>query len=140
MEDKIIESFKKDFLAIKQKGWILSNRTHNTGIGKTFEDLIGIHENNNVLADYKNVLELKSKRALSESMVTLFTKSPSFPKKVNSILREKYGQPDGNTEDMRILHTTISGAKFNTFIDKFGFKLDVDEQQKKIFIIIKDLH
>ena len=139
MEDKVIEGFKKDFLAIKQKGWVVSNRTHDTGIGKTFEDLIGIHENNNFLADYKNVLELKSKRELSESMVTLFTKSPSFPKKVNSILREKYGKPDGNAEDMKILHTTISGAKFNTFIGKFGFKLEVDEQQKKIFIIIKDL-
>lgn len=139
MQDKVIEGFKKDFFAIKQKGWVLSNRTHDTGVGKTFEDLIGIHENNNFLADYKNVLELKSKREFSESMVTLFTKSPSFPKKVNSILREKYGQPDENAEGMKILHTTISGAKFNTFINKFGFKLEVDEQQKKIFIIIKNL-
>jgi len=139
MEDKVIEGFKKDFLAIKQKGWVVSNRTHDTGIGKTFEDLIGIVENNNFLADYKNVLELKSKRELSESMVTLFTKSPSFPKKVNSILREKYGQLDGNAEGMKILHTTISGAKFNTFIGKIGFKLEVDEQQKKIFIIMNNL-
>ncbi len=139
MEDKVIEGFKKDFSAIKQRGWVVSNRIHDTGIGKTFEDLIGIHENNNFLADYRNVLELKSKRELSESMVTLFTKSPSFPKKVNSILREKYGQPDGNAEGMKILHTTISGAKFNTFISKIGFKLEVDMKQKKIFIIIKDL-
>lgn len=139
MEDKIIEGFKKDFLAIKQKDWVLSNRIHDTGIGKTFEDLIGINENNNFLADYKSVLELKSKRELSESMVTLFTKAPSFPKKVNSILREKYGQPDEDAEGMKILHTTISGSKFNTFINKLGFKLEVDEKERKIFIIIKDL-
>lgn len=62
MEDKVIEGFKKDFLTIKRQGWILSNRKHDTGIGNTFEDLIGTVENNNFLADYKNVLELKSKR------------------------------------------------------------------------------
>lgn len=139
MDDKTIEGFKKDFLAIKSKGFVPSNRIHDTGIGKTFEDLIGIHENNNFLADYKDVLELKSSRELSESMVTLFTKSPSFPDAVNSLLREKYGQPDSKLGNMKILHTTISGAKFNTFINKFGFKLEVDEQQKKIFIIIKNL-
>lgn len=139
MEDKIIDSFRKDFLSIKQKGWVLSKRKHDTGIGKTFEDLIGIHENNNFLADYKDVLELKSKRELSESMVTLFTKAPSYPKKVNSVLRKKYGQPDEKADNMKILHTTISANKFNTFANKFGFKLEVDEKQQKIFITIKNL-
>lgn len=140
MEDKVIDSFRKDFLSIKRKGWVVSNRKHDTGIGKTFEDLIGIHENNNFLADYKDVLELKSKRELSESMVTLFTKAPTYPKKVNSILREKYGQPDKKADNMKILHTTISAGDFNTFANMFGFKLKIDEQQQKIFITIKDLH
>ena len=53
MEDKVLQGFKKDFLAIKEKGFVESHRKHNTGIGKTFEDLIGIVENNNALADYK---------------------------------------------------------------------------------------
>ncbi len=139
MDDKIIEGFKKDFLAIKERGWVPSNRTHDTGIGKTFEDLIGIVENNNFLADYKGCLELKSSRELSQSMVTIFTKAPSFPKKVNTLLREKYGQPDAESEGMKILHTTVSATKFNTFVNKFGFKLEVDDANKKILVIIKDL-
>ena len=139
MDDKIIEGFKKDFLTIKEKGWVLSNRTHDTGIGKTFEDLIGIIENNNFLADYKGVLELKSSRELSQSMVTIFTKAPTFPKKVNTFLREKYGQPDVESEGMKTLHTTISATKFNTFVNKFGFKLEVDNINAKISIVIKDL-
>ena len=139
MDNKIIEGFKKDFLAIKEKGWVLSNRTHDTGIGKTFEDLIGVVENNNFLPDYKGVLELKASRELAQAMVTLFTKAPAFPKNVNTFLREKYGQHDENAGGMKILHTTFSAIKFNTFINKFGFKLEVDELNKKIFIKIKDL-
>src|SRR3989338_8132560 len=77
MVDKIIEGFKKDFLAIKEKGWVPSNRFHDTGIGKTFEDFIGVIENNKASADYKGKIELKSTRELSESMITLFTKSPN---------------------------------------------------------------
>ena len=48
----------------KSKGFIESHRTHNTGIGKTFEDVIGIVENNSSLADYHKILEIKSKRDL----------------------------------------------------------------------------
>src|SRR3989338_2425166 len=88
MDNDVLESFKKDFLAIKKNGFIESHRTHNTGIGKTFEDMIGIVENNSSLADYQGILEIKSKRDLSKSMLTLFTKSPSSPKGANSYLRE----------------------------------------------------
>lgn len=138
MEDKIIDGFKKDFHVIKEKGWVQSNRTHDTGIGKTFEDLMGIVENNNFLADYKDVLELKSSREFAQSMVTLFTDAPTNPKKVNSLLREKYGQKDKEF-GIKIIHTTVSAVKFNTFVGRFGFKLEVDEANQKIFIKIKDL-
>lgn len=138
MENRIIEGFKKDFKTIKEKGWVSSNRSHDTGIGKTFEDLMGIVENNNFLADYKDVLELKSSRELAQAMITLFTDAPTFPKKVNSILREKYGQIDQEF-GVKIIHSTFSALKFNTFVEKYGFKLEVNEVNKKIFIRIKDL-
>ena len=139
MDDKVLQGFKRDFLVIKKKGFVLSNRTHDTGIGKTFEDLIGIVENNNFLADYGGVLELKSSRELTKSMLTLFTKSPSSPPKVNSYLREKYGSPDADAGGMKTLHTTFSAVKFNTFVNKHGFKLDVDEKAQKLFLLVKDL-
>ena len=138
MDSKVTESFKKDFLVIKEKGWVPSNRMHDTGIGKTFEDLMGIVENNNLLADYKEVLELKSSREIAQSMITLFTDAPTYPKKINSLLREKYGQKDAEF-GVKIIHSTFSAVKFNSFIEKFGFKLEVDEHNEKIFIKIKDL-
>lgn len=137
MDKKILAGFKKDFSLVKSKGFIESHRTHNTGIGKTFEDVIGIVENNSSLADYQGILEIKSKRDLSKSMLTLFTKSPSNPKGANSYLRETYGHADKN--NMKIVHTTISATKFNTFFSKIGFKLEVDEKAEKIFILIKNL-
>lgn len=139
MDGKVLEGFKKDFLAIKKEGFVESHRTHNTGIGKTFEDLIGVVENNNFLADYEDVLELKSSRELSQSMVTLFTKKPTHPKGINSILREEYGEPDEKANGLKTVHTTFSALKFNTFHSKFGFKLEINEKERRIYILIKNL-
>ncbi|MBI2005577.1 MAG: MvaI/BcnI restriction endonuclease family protein [Candidatus Aenigmarchaeota archaeon] len=139
MDNKVLQGFKRDFLVIKKKGFVLSNRSHDTGIGKTFENLIGIVENNNFLADYERVLELKSSRELTKSMLTLFTKSPTNPPKVNSYLRERYGSPDLDAGGMKILHTTFSALKFNTFVNKYGFKLEVDEKSRKVLLLVKDL-
>ncbi|MBI3036143.1 MvaI/BcnI restriction endonuclease family protein [Candidatus Woesearchaeota archaeon] len=139
MDKKVVEGFKRDFLAIKQKGFVPSTRTHDTGIGKTFEDLVGIHENNNYLADYKDELEIKSSRDLSESMVTLFTKSPSHPLKANSFIREHYGKPDSDFTAVKIVHSTVSATNFNTFENKWGFKINVSEQLGLISLIIKNL-
>ena len=40
IEDKIIK-LKKEFIKIKEMGYVKSTRKGFTGIGKTFEDLIG---------------------------------------------------------------------------------------------------
>lgn len=139
MDKAVIEGFKRDFLAIKEKGFVASTRIHDTSIGKTFEDLVGIHENNNFLADYKDVLEIKSSRKFSASMMTLFTKSLSYPKGVNSMLCQRYGKPDEAFPNLRILHTTVSASDFNTFEKRYGFKLSVSEQLGLIYLVIKDL-
>lgn len=138
MNDEVLEGFKKDFSKIKDKGWVKSHRHHDTGIGKTFEDLIGIVENNNYLADYQDILELKASRSLSGSMVTLFTKSPN-PRGINSVMREKFGNPDPKADDLKTLHTTFSALDFNNFVGKYGFKLEVKRDEKRIYILVKDL-
>src|SRR5208283_3808247 len=89
----IITIFHNDFLRIKQMGFVKSNRPHNTGVGKTFEDLIGVKENNFQLVDYMDFLELKSQRDYTGSMLTLFTKSPDVPEGANTFLRETFGIP-----------------------------------------------
>ncbi|MBU1051682.1 MAG: hypothetical protein KJ718_03955 [Nanoarchaeota archaeon] len=137
-EKQVLEEFKIEFEKLKQMGFIDSRRFHDTGIGKTAEDLLGVIENNKDSADYKGVIELKSARELSQAMVTLFTKSPN-PRGVNSIIRETFGYFDEEFRDSKILHTTFSADKFNTSKGKFGFLLDISKAEEKIFIKIKNL-
>lgn len=133
---EVLQKFKEDFEKVSKAGFIESHRAHNTGIGKTFEDLVNVVENNKQKVDYLEELELKSSRELSNSMVTLFTKSPSHPPQANTMLRLKFGKDENGS---KILHTTIPGDKFNTFLGRYGFKLEVNEKEKKIYILIKDL-
>jgi hypothetical protein len=137
--DDVILKFKQDFLRIKQMGWVQSHRSHNTGIGKTFEDIIGVKENNFQLVDYMGALELKSQRDFTGSMVTLFTKSPDHPPNANSIIRDTYGTTSDNDPKMKIIHTTVSGSQFNTYKSKIGLKLDVVDKENRIYLLIKNL-
>ncbi len=82
--NQLIEKLRE----IKSAGFIKTHRAHDTGIGKTLEDLLGIQENNIRLPDFGD-LELKAKRLESTSMLTLATKSP-LPRGVNKVLFERY--------------------------------------------------
>jgi len=137
-EKKVLGKFKREFHKIRSQGWVSSKRFHDTGIGKTFEDMVGVVENNKKSADYEDLIEIKSARELSEAMVTIFTKSPE-PRGINSKIRETFGYFDGEYSDMKILHTTFSGHRFNTSKGKFGFKLAPDLNEGKLFIKIKNL-
>lgn len=71
--------------------WIPTNRFHDTGIGKTFEDLLGKKEDNFSLPDLGEI-EVKTQRTDTSSLITLFTKSPNGGIKnlLNEIRRETF--------------------------------------------------
>lgn len=104
-----LKKLKKKLEEIKSYGYVLTHRAHDTGIGKTLEDLLDIKENNLRLPDVGNV-ELKAKRIDSGSMLTIATKSPE-PKGVNKVLfnQFKYLDKEGHYN----LHCTICGSKNN---------------------------
>lgn len=58
------------FHTIKNLGFVKSRRSNNTGIGKTFEDYIGVIENNLEEPDFAG-FEIKSHRSMSQSYITL---------------------------------------------------------------------
>ena len=89
--------------------WIPSNRTHDTGIGKTLEDLLGIKENNFPGPNGEKV-ELKSVRKGSSSMITLFTKSPKPSESIKELL-EDYGYQSVNDPTKKNLHVDLYGNK-----------------------------
>ncbi len=134
MKNNCLQVLEKKFLEIKKKGFCSSTRSHNTGIGKTFEDLLGKKEDNLPNPDFYDI-EIKTQRENSSSYVTLFTKAPDYPKGANTYLRETYGEKDEN--QMLTLHTSIF-IKENSFKDLYCFSLKIDEIEKRIYIIIKE--
>lgn len=85
-------------------GFVESNRSGDTGIGKTLEDLLGISENNIAGPDF-DIYELKSGRKDSSSMLTLFTKAP-MPKGANKTLLETFGYEKRTKQNLNQLHVT----------------------------------
>ena len=130
----IIKQFKK----VKKLGFVPSNRKNNTGIGKTFEDYVGVVENNIGDPDLAGY-EIKSHRELAQSYITLFTKSPSFIKGANAYLKDKFGTPYEENPNLKRLHTSMFANKTNTYAGKYAFKLINDKAKKKIFIAVYSL-
>ncbi len=136
MNDKeyIINKFKH----IKSLGFIPSNRNNNTGIGKTFEDYIGVEENNFDIPDL-NGFEIKSHRKDSYSFITLFTKAPDFPKCANQMLNERFGEINPNNSSINKLHTSMFANHWNNYRNLYSFKLFNDRNTKRVIIKVKDV-
>ena len=58
--DPILTELLGEFDEVKERGWIDTMRVGDTGIGYTFESLLGIKENNDQKADFKGI-EIKCK-------------------------------------------------------------------------------
>ncbi len=128
MQEWTLPQIEKSLKEISQKGWIKSNRAHNTGIGKTLEDCLGLAENNIALPDF-GVMELKSQRIGTISMMTLFTKKPEGT--TNAEILSKFGYPDPEYPKHKILHQTIANGKKNAR----GFHCQIDEKNGKLLIM-----
>ncbi len=120
------DKFKSELSKIRDKGFIKSHRSGDTGVGKTLEDELGVEENSIQASDIGDV-ELKANRVGSNSKITLFTKSPNKRGVNNKVLRKKYGYKTEESlelnENINVLHTTVNGVDFNTLNGKPFMKL-----------------
>ncbi|EHK2357602.1 MvaI/BcnI family restriction endonuclease [Clostridium perfringens] len=129
-----INELMKRINQIKGLGWIKSHRQGDTGIGKTFEDQLGVDENNIPTADFRDI-EIKTHRQASSSMITLFTKAPSYPKGANTILRDNYGTI--TEHGTKKLHTTVSSTNpTNSLLYKFNFQVKIDDDDNVVRLFI----
>lgn len=136
IEEKILK-LKKEFIRIKEMGYIKSTRKGVTGIGKTFEDLIGKKEDNLEEPDY-NGIEIKTKRGYSASYTTLFNATPKGTVSLETQrLCAQYGYPDKVLKDKKVLNISVTIIPV-LVAKKYIFYLKVDKSKEKIFLIIKD--
>lgn len=130
---KIIESFSK----IKNLPF-KSERRGNTAIGKTLEDILLVKENNFNAPDLHN-FEIKSHGQESKSYCTLFTKSASFPRAANTMLRKKYGNADSMHPEVKVLHISIFANKWTlNKLKKNEFKLSLNNKEQHIELLTRD--
>jgi hypothetical protein len=138
-QSKIIKEFQK----IKSKGFVVNSRPKNKdgGIGNTFEDHLKIIENNSKDPDFKG-FEVKSKREFSQSFLSLFSKSPSYPKRgANKILRETFGEVREETDmGLKKLYASVYAHNWGLVYDKYHMKLDIDKINEVISLHIKDMN
>ena len=135
-----INKVQEEFDRIKSLGFVRSTRPNNRdgGIGNTFEDLLGVEENNLKDPDFEG-FEVKTHRFLNSSYITLFSKSQSFPKKANSILKERYGEVrDSEFPDLKKLYASIFSHRWGLVYEKFKMKLDVNFSEKRIYLLVDD--
>lgn len=137
MNNYFLDDFVKAFREVQSRGFVKTNRSGNTGIGKTLEDYMNIPENNIDAPDLHG-FEIKSQRASTGSYVTLFTRAPSNPKSANTMLREKFGTPDKRCPEMRVLHTSMFHNKFNSHKSGYGFRLACNDNSKKVYLEVEE--
>ena len=131
-----LEEFIEKFTQICNMGWIKTHRSGPTGIGKTLEDLLDIVENNIDGPDFGDY-ELKSCRLDSNSMLTIFTKTPQ-PQGASNTLRMTFGySSDAYNNDEKVLHSTLSADRFVSIADT-GRSLKVSCSDTKIAIVAED--
>lgn len=131
-----LNDFIREYTKICERGWIRTHRAGPTGIGKTLEDLLGIPENNIDGPDFGDY-ELKSCRLNSNSMLTIFTKTPQ-PQGAANILRMTFGySSDAYDNDEKVLHSTLSADRYVSIADTEN-SLKISCGPTKISIITKD--
>ncbi|MBQ6253020.1 MvaI/BcnI family restriction endonuclease [Ruminococcus sp.] len=131
-----LNDFIDEYTRICNMGWIKTHRSGPTGIGKTLEDLLGIVENNIDGPDFGDY-ELKSCRLDSNSMLTIFTKTPQ-PQGAANTLRMTFGySSDAYDNDEKVLHSTLSADRY-VAIANTGHSLKVSCSDTKISIVAED--
>ena len=137
--EKSINELKEKFLIIKENGWIESRGVGYNSVGITFEQLLGLSQNELEIADY-NGIEIKTKRYSSKSYITLFSYTPEgkFYHEVER-LKDTYGYPHKKFPQYKVLNNSVYANRKNKIGIKFYFKLYVDKVAKKIYLEIYDL-
>ena len=127
-----IGELKKKFEIIKKMGWVESKRKGPTGIGYTFETLLGRNENNLPYYDFEDI-EIKVHRRKSSSPIHLFNATPDgdelFPIKkiVNTI-----GYPDKINPKYKVFNVTITGKKYTNLGYYKKLKIKVNYFKRKV--------
>lgn len=134
--DKNVNLLFKKFYKIRNLDYVRSVRNGPTGVGATFEYLIGKEEENFEIPDFYNI-EIKTRRAYSKSYISLFCAVPTGGTfNESKRLRDNYGYRDPIYNDLKQLYTQINAYTMTKVGLWHYFKLCVDKDNKKLILNI----
>ena len=113
--DDALNDLLSRFDQICEMGWIESLREGDTGIGYTFESLVGIQENNDRKADFRGI-EIKCKQikvpGAGGGKINLFQQAPCWETRLSALERIRIiGQP--NLDGHYACHSQVTTTKNN---------------------------
>lgn len=129
--EKLINKFKE----IKNKELIASLRGGSTGIGYTFETLLGKKEDTNYLPDYYGI-EIKTKLGYTKVPITLFTLTPNSSKEstVEYIL-ENFGYYTSKNKVYKSLRADAFYHNIAITGNRYIFKLKIEDEILRLYIL-----
>lgn len=129
-----IELLYTNFLAIKNMGWIKSFKNGFSGVGYTFERLLGKEVENFRIPDYYGI-EIKATRCFNNHKIYLFSATPDgdilfqIPRIV-----KKLGYPDKTYPEYKKFYATVN-AKEYTSVGYKRIKLSINWEKEKIDLL-----
>ncbi len=134
-----LEEFKSIFNKIRNLGYVPSINNNNSGIGLTFEHLIGKQNDNFPFPDFKNTIEIKTKLAYSKTPIHLFKLTPDGNDFIESKrLLEQYGYYQNSKKEYKVFNGSVSSNKIQKIGSLFYFSLEVNYKEKKLRLLIYD--
>lgn len=128
------------FNEINKMGYVKTTRRGTTGIGKTFEDLLGKHEDRTSNPDFHGI-EIKTKLVYSIRNTTLFNQTPRGKEDFEiKRLVKTYGYPDKKMPEYKILNATIFGNCLSCIAAKYLMGLRVDHEKRRIILRVINLN
>lgn len=138
--DNIIDdlvSLRAKFETIKNMGWVESQRNGTTGIGYTFEKLLGKEEEQFPIPDY-GTIEIKTRYRNSVENIGLFTAAPDGDYLFSTKrMYNQYGFPEKANPKFKVFYARM-GSRWRYAGRYNQFKLVIDKEKKKIRIVCTD--
>jgi hypothetical protein len=129
---------EEEFQRIKALGFIpnVKQDSNDGGAGNTFEECLGVQENNLKEPDFEG-FEVKTKKDYlkSKSPISLFTLKPSSPKDGDGYMRENWGVPDSIYENVLCFRTSLYAHRWSVVYGKDKFKVDVNMKEERVYIV-----
>lgn len=132
--DTLLQKFEK----IRRMGWIKSLRKGPTGIGYTFETLIGKNEDALCYPDY-NGIEIKTHRSGSASYIALFNYNPIGESSYElKRLFTNYSYIHPKNKNVRALNAEAFCNYMKDVGTNYKFSLKVADSEQKIYLLVFD--